>query len=84
MSDIQRELRKAETDVEQVRSRADRDQARLDAGQGSAKDLQAHPARADSLARRQSELEDVELEVMERLETAQSEADALDDELSRG
>ncbi len=83
VSDIQRELRKSETDVEQVRSRAQRDQSRLDAGQGSAKDLQAIQHELGSLARRQAELEDVELEVMERLETAQNEAEALAEQLER-
>lgn len=67
-SDARRELVKAETDVEQVRSRAARNQSRLDAGQGSAKDMQALTSELETLARRQSELEDVELEVMERLE----------------
>ncbi|GCD18965.1 hypothetical protein CTKZ_05270 [Cellulomonas algicola] len=66
--DLRRELTKAEADVEQVRSRAARDQARLDSGQGSAKDLQALTSELASLARRQGDLEEVELEVMERLE----------------
>ena len=34
-SDLERELKKAEGDVDQVRARADRDQKRLDAGQVS-------------------------------------------------
>ncbi len=71
-SDVTRELAKAEADVEQVRQRAARDRARLDAGQGSAKDLQAIQHELESLAQRQSVLEDAELEVMERLETAQA------------
>lgn len=66
--DLRRELAKAEADVEQVRSRAARDQARLDSGQGSAKDVQALTSEIASLARRQGDLEEVELEVMERLE----------------
>ena len=74
VSDVRRELRKAETDVEQVRTRAARDQARLDVGTGSARDLQAVQHELVSLARRQSDLEDVELEVMERLEEAQARA----------
>ena len=41
VSDIAVELRRAEGDVQLVRDRAARDQARLDAGTGSAKDLQA-------------------------------------------
>lgn len=68
VEDLRRELAKAEADVEQVRSRAARDQARLDSGQGSAKDLQALTSEIASLARRQGDLEEVELEVMERLE----------------
>ncbi|MEP6632073.1 MAG: C4-type zinc ribbon domain-containing protein [Lapillicoccus sp.] len=67
-SDVQREVDKAESDVQLVRDRAARDRTRLDAGTGSAKDLQALQHELTSLARRQSELEDVELEVMERVE----------------
>ena len=68
VSDLRREVAKAEADVEQVRSRAARDQARLDSGQGSPKDLQAIQHELETLGRRQSDLEEVELEVMERLE----------------
>ena len=67
--DVQRELVKSEQDVQLVRDRAVRNQARLDSGQGSAKELQALQHELQSLARRQSELEDVEIEVMERAET---------------
>ena len=65
---MQREVAKAEADVQLVRDRAARNQARLMAGQGTAKDLQALQHELDSLARRQAELEDIELEVMERAE----------------
>lgn len=75
--DVAREVAKAEADVDLVRQRAARDQARLDSGSGSAKDLQAVQHELVSLARRQSDLEDVELEVMERLEQAQSAVSAL-------
>jgi predicted nucleic acid-binding Zn-ribbon protein len=67
-SDLRAELAKAEADVAQVRNRATRDQQRLDAGQVSAKDAQALTSELASLANRQSHLEDVELEAMERLE----------------
>lgn len=76
-SDVARELTKADQDVEQVRQRAARNQARLDAGQGSAKDLQALQHELASLARRQGDLEDVELELMERAEQAQAAVSAL-------
>ena len=81
-SDVRRELAKAESDVELVRSRAARNQARLDAGQGSAKDMQALTSELEKLARRQSELEDVELEVMERLESFDAELAQLDERAS--
>ena len=78
LGDIQREVAKAEADVQLVRDRATRDQARLDAGTGSAKDLTAIQHELTSLARRQSELEDIELEVMERAEDAESAATQLE------
>ena len=69
-TDLGRELTKAENDVEQVRQRVIRNQARLDAGQGNAKDLQGLQHELESLANRQGVLEDVELEIMERQEVA--------------
>lgn len=85
-ADVARGLAKADADVEVVRQRAARDQARLDAGTGSAKDLQAIQHELASLARRQSDLEDVELEHMERADQAQAATTALEaerDELER-
>lgn len=69
-TDLGRELIKAENDVEQVRQRVVRNQARLDAGQGNVKDLQGLQHELESLANRQGVLEDVELEIMERQEAA--------------
>lgn len=74
---MQREVDKAEADVQLVRDRAARNRARLDAGTGTAKDLTALQHELDSLARRQSELEDVEIEVMERAEDLAERAAAL-------
>jgi predicted nucleic acid-binding Zn-ribbon protein len=68
LNDVQREITKADTDVQLVRERSVRNQARMDAGQGTAKDMQALVHEVESLARRQSALEDIELEVMERAE----------------
>jgi predicted nucleic acid-binding Zn-ribbon protein len=78
LNDIRRELTKADSDVEQVRSRVARDQARLDSGTGTAKDLQAITSELTALGRRQAELEDVELDVMERLEAHQTALAELD------
>lgn len=77
VSDARRALAKAETDVEQVRSRAERDQKRLDAGAGSPKDLQALGREIESLAKRQRDLEEVELEAMETLEQAESDLESI-------
>ncbi|OFE15530.1 hypothetical protein BA895_22620 [Humibacillus sp. DSM 29435] len=67
--DVQGELGKSEQDVQLVRDRAARNQQRLDAGQGTPKDLQALQHELTSLARRQGDLEDIEIEVMERAES---------------
>jgi predicted nucleic acid-binding Zn-ribbon protein len=71
--DLKREQAKADADVEQVRTRITRDRARLDAGQvSSPRELENLQSEIESLLRRQSDLEDVELDVMERLEAAQA------------
>jgi len=72
LSDIRREVQRAETDVQQVRDRAARDQARLDAGTGmTSKDLTALQHELESLARRQGALEEIEIEAMERQEATE-------------
>jgi predicted nucleic acid-binding Zn-ribbon protein len=71
-SDCAREQTKAEQDVDQVRQRAVRDQQRLDSGAvTSPKDLENLQREIASLAKRQGDLEDIVLEVMERRESAQ-------------
>ncbi|GMA19989.1 C4-type zinc ribbon domain-containing protein [Arsenicicoccus piscis] len=80
--DIQREVDRAENDVQLVRDRLSRNQSRLESGTGSAKDLQALQHENASLERRQSALEDVELEVMERAEAAAAEVTRLEAERS--
>lgn len=68
-SDLGREQAKLETDIEVVRGRMTRDQQRLDAGQvGSPRELENLQSEIESLHRRQTELEDAELELMERRE----------------
>lgn len=70
-SDLGREVTKAEDDVQTVRARADRDNKRLASGQGSPKDLQALQSELEVLTRRQDALEEIEMEIMQRLEDAQ-------------
>jgi predicted nucleic acid-binding Zn-ribbon protein len=73
ISDLRREQNKAEADVEQVRSRIDRDRQRLDSGKvSSPRELENLQSEVASLQRRQSDLEEVVLDVMERFETGQS------------
>lgn len=77
VSDLTEEQRKADADVEQVKSRRERDQAMVDSGAVSdPKALERMLGELESLQRRISSLEDTELEVMERLEEAQSALDA--------
>ena len=73
VGDARREVTKIEDDVAGVRARAARDNARLESGQGTPKDLQALSSELEVLTRRVSDLEDTELEVMERLEVAETE-----------
>jgi uncharacterized protein len=78
VDDLGSEQRKADADVEQVKSRRVRDQQRLDRGQvGSPKELQTLQHEIETLERRISDLEDAELEVMERMEAAQAELERL-------
>jgi predicted nucleic acid-binding Zn-ribbon protein len=68
--DLGREVARMESDVEVVRQRATRDQQRLEAGGLPAREVTALQHELDSLARRQGDLEDQELELMERQEAA--------------
>ncbi|MFI1012701.1 zinc ribbon domain-containing protein [Streptomyces sp. NPDC020965] len=81
-SDLAREQIKAEQDVDQVRQRAVRDQQRLDSGTGSPKDLENLQREIVSLAKRQGDLEDVVLDVMERRESTQERVAELTDRVA--
>ncbi|RZS89641.1 hypothetical protein EV189_1411 [Motilibacter rhizosphaerae] len=82
LDDLERERKRVDTDVEQVRTRARRDQERLDSGRiTNSKELMDLQSELQSLGRRQADLEDVELEVMERIETAEAERTHLQREL---
>jgi predicted nucleic acid-binding Zn-ribbon protein len=69
--DLGREVKRLESDVETVRAREDKDQRLLDSGSVSPKEMTNLQHELDSLKRRQSDLEDQELELMERLEVAE-------------
>ena len=64
-----------------MRARSARDQERLDSGQvASPKELESLQHEIATLARRQADLEDIVLEVMERLEAATARASSLNPE----
>ncbi|MBN1171848.1 MAG: hypothetical protein JXA67_06700 [Micromonosporaceae bacterium] len=82
VNDLDRDINRLERDIEQVRQRKQRDQQRLDAGTGSAKELEAFMNEIETLNRRQGELEDAELELMEQRERAQERLDAVEREFA--
>lgn len=80
-NDTARAQARLEADVENVRSRAVRDQGRLDSGAiSSPRELENLQSEIASLTRRRDTLEDELLELMEAAENATSAADALNAE----
>src|SRR5687768_3116279 len=69
--DLGREVERLESDVETVRARETKDQRLLDSGSVSPKEMTNLQHELETLKRRQSDLEDQELELMERLEEAE-------------
>ena len=72
VADIELEQQRLEKDVETVRARANRDESRLQAGGLPSRELEQLQHEIATLARRQSNLEDELLEVMERAEAAEA------------
>lgn len=81
VDDLDRDIARIERDVDQVRVRKSRDQQRLDVGTGPARELEALQHELATLSRRQNELEDAELELMEQREKAQSTLEDLESRL---
>ena len=76
VGDLQLDVEKAESDLVPVRERQARDQQRVDSGAVTdPKQLNAMLDEIAHLSRRISDLEDIELEVMEQLEAATAERD---------
>src|SRR4051794_22201394 len=67
---LEREVKRLEADVDVVRQRSSRDQQRIETGSLPAREVTALQHELESLARRQGDLEDQELELMERQEAA--------------
>jgi predicted nucleic acid-binding Zn-ribbon protein len=72
LGDLDRELKRAEDEVQAVTARLERDEKRLNSGTGTSKDLTALQHEIASLTKRRSDLEDVQLDVMERVEAART------------
>ena len=68
LSDVERELARAEGDVEQIVTRIERDEKRLASGTGTPKELEQTQHELGTLGTRRSELEEVELEIMMRVD----------------
>ena len=73
LEDLDAQVAKFETEIDAVRQREDRDRSLLDAGAINAKQLAELQHELETLQRRQSNLEDSLLEVMERREELQGQ-----------
>lgn len=67
-TDVRRELSRAEGDVEQIMTRIQRDEARLNSGTGTPKELEQTQHELVTLELRRAELEEVELTIMVSVE----------------
>lgn len=76
-SDIQREVKKIEADLERLVARQEIMSNRLAAGEGSHKDLSAIQHELNQMAKRREVLEDEILEIMAKYESAQSRVEEL-------
>ena len=77
LSDVKRELLRAEADVEQVVTRITRDEARLAGGLASPKELEQLQHEVGTLNARRSELEEIELEIMMRVDEIKARIEEL-------
>lgn len=77
ISDIRKELFRAEADVEQVVMRLDRDNKRLSDASTGAKELEKLQHEVGTLTVRRGELEEVELEIMMRIDSIQERLNEL-------
>ena len=77
LNDVKRELLRAEADVEQIVSRITRDEARLIGGSASPKELEQLQHEVGTLGARRAELEEIELEIMMRVDAINDNIAAL-------
>jgi predicted nucleic acid-binding Zn-ribbon protein len=77
VDDLDRDIAKQEREVDTVRQRLAKDRQRLDEGRLPARELTAIEHEIVALQRRQSDLEDVEIELLERRDQAQAALDGV-------
>ncbi|GAA2521445.1 zinc ribbon domain-containing protein [Pilimelia columellifera] len=82
VDDLDRDIARLESDTDQVRARKRKDEDRLVGGGLPARELTALQHEVESLTRRQGELEDAELALMEQREQAQANLDGVTERLS--
>lgn len=82
ISDIKRELLRSEADVEQVVVRLEKDEKRLADGSSSPKELERLQHEVATLSSRRAELEEVELEIMLRIDSVKERLEELRNEES--
>lgn len=77
LEDVSLDLRRSEVDVEAVVDRMKKDEARLNSGAASPKELEQTQHELATLAKRKAELEDRELEIMMRFDSVKKRLDEL-------
>ena len=80
LNDVKRELARAEGDVEQIVTRIERDEKRLASGTGTPKELEQTQHELVTLGTRRAELEEIELEVMMRVDEIKARITELTDQ----
>jgi len=77
LGDVEVELKRSEIEVEQVTERIKKDENRLNSGQGSPKELEQMQHEIGTLQKRRADLEDGELEIMIRFDSAKAKVETL-------
>jgi uncharacterized protein len=83
VDDLDRDIARQEREVDTVRQRLAKDRQRLDDGRLPARELTAIEHEIGALQRRQSDLEDVEIELMERREQAEATLQSVEARLNQ-
>lgn len=83
LTDVKRELLRAEADVEQIVTRITRDETRLASGTGSPKELEQTQHELVTLGARRAELEEAELAIMVNVEAINARISELSAEEAR-